>query len=140
MSNNPALFQGSRTIGLRLNAFSLTLNNFIKLMKNSFQAKAIFSLSMLFGLTWLFGILGFFIETKILSYAFSISTSLQGLFFFVFFIFAKEDVRKFWSARVRQTIHLHSRATKRDNAKGDNISLDGSERVIQESENNNRFN
>ena len=59
-----------------------------------FQAKAVCSLSVLFGLSWGFGILGFFTDSVILSYLFALTTTLQGFFFFIFFILMKNDLRQ----------------------------------------------
>ena len=59
------------------------------------------SLSVLFGLSWGFGILGFFIDSVVLSYLFALTSSLQGFFFFIFFIFMKNDIRRVWWERLK---------------------------------------
>eukprot|EP00116_Pleurobrachia_bachei_P015160 sb/3475422/ len=69
------------------------------------RAKAVCSLSVLFGLSWLFGVLGFFIQSTVLSYLFAVFCSLQGCFFFIFFIWMKQDLRTSWWVRVTTFRH-----------------------------------
>ncbi|XP_063680965.1 adhesion G protein-coupled receptor L4-like isoform X2 [Bolinopsis microptera] len=64
------------------------------------RAKAVCSLSVLFGLSWGFGILGFFTDSVILSYLFALTTTLQGFFFFIFFILMKNDLRQILWKRI----------------------------------------
>ncbi|XP_055937332.1 uncharacterized protein LOC129966790 isoform X1 [Argiope bruennichi] len=65
------------------------------------RAKAVFCVSILLGLTWIFGFLAVEGAKLIFQYLFAITTTLQGFFIFIFFVFRQKSTRDLWLNLVR---------------------------------------
>ncbi|KAG8200819.1 hypothetical protein JTE90_006399 [Oedothorax gibbosus] len=64
--------------------------------ENIARAKAVFFVSILLGLSWIFGFLAVDRVTLIFQYLFSITTTFQGFFIFVFFVYRQKKTRNMW--------------------------------------------